>query len=119
MSTNAEHEPEASRRDKPTVPPTTPPPAPPATRPPMTGAKPSISSRTGYAWVGLVVGTLIMILLLIFILQNLQTVEVSMFFWNFHLPLGVAVLLSVISGALVMALVGGMRILQLRRAAKH
>ncbi|MET8774879.1 lipopolysaccharide assembly protein LapA domain-containing protein [Nocardia sp. NPDC050713] len=117
MSTNAEHEPEASRRDKPAVPPTTPPP--PATRPPMTGAKPSISSRTGYAWVGLVTGTLIMILLLIFILQNLQTVEVSMFFWNFHLPLGVAVLLSVILGALVMALVGGMRIMQLRRAAKR
>ncbi|MEV0028027.1 lipopolysaccharide assembly protein LapA domain-containing protein [Nocardia sp. NPDC050793] len=115
MSTNAEHEPEASRRQEPTAPP----PTPPATKPPMTGEKPSISSRTGYAWVGLVVGTLIMIVLLIFILQNLETIQVSLFFWEFHLPIGVAVLLSVICGALVMALVGGMRILQLRRAAKH
>ncbi|WP_431969465.1 LapA family protein [Nocardia sp. bgisy134] len=121
MSTNAEHEPEASRRDEPTAPATPPPghPPPPATKPATTGKKPSISSRTGYAWVGLVVGTLIMIVLLIFILQNLETIQVSLFFWEFHLPIGVAVLLSVICGALVMALVGGMRIIQLRRAAKH
>ncbi|MGV9614901.1 LapA family protein [Nocardia xishanensis] len=123
MSPNAEHEPEPSRPDQPTAPATPPPartpPTPPATEPPTTGEKPSISSRTGYAWVGLVAGTLIMIVLLIFILQNLETIQVSLFFWEFHLPIGVAVLLSVICGALVMALVGGMRIIQLRRAAKH
>ncbi|WP_084511138.1 LapA family protein [Nocardia lijiangensis] len=123
MPTNAEHEPEASRRDQPTggATPPTPrtPSSPPATKPAMTGAKPSISSRTGYAWVGLVTGALILVVVLIFILQNLETIRVSLFFWEFNLPIGVAVLLSVIAGALVMALVGGMRILQLRRAAKH
>ncbi|MET7767574.1 lipopolysaccharide assembly protein LapA domain-containing protein [Nocardia sp. NPDC005366] len=82
-------------------------------------AKKSISSRTGYAWVGLVAGALILIVLLIFILQNLQSIRVSLFFWEFNLPIGVAVLLSVIGGALVMALVGGVRIMQLRHAAKR
>ena len=110
MSTNAEDLP----GDHTTVdPPLT------ATVPTVTGKKTSISSRTGYAWVGLVVGALILVVLLVFILQNLQSIEVSLFFWDFNLPIGVAVLLSVILGALVMALVGGLRIMQLRRVAKH
>ncbi|WP_280235388.1 LapA family protein [Nocardia cyriacigeorgica] len=76
-------------------------------------------SKTGYTWVGLVVAALLGIVLLIFILQNLEQVEVDLLFWTFGLPLGVSVLLSVIAGALVMALVGGVRIMQLRRAAKR
>ncbi|MGQ4597522.1 lipopolysaccharide assembly protein LapA domain-containing protein [Nocardia sp. R6R-6] len=79
----------------------------------------SLSSRAGYAWTGLVVGVLILVVLLIFILQNLDQVQVHLFFWDFSLPLGVTVLLSVIGGALVMASVGGVRILQLRRRAKQ
>ncbi len=78
----------------------------------------SLSSRTGYTWTGLVTGVLILVLLLIFILQNLEQIQVRFFFWDFSLPLGVTVLLSMIGGALVMASVGGARILQLRRAAK-
>ncbi|MEU7767697.1 lipopolysaccharide assembly protein LapA domain-containing protein [Nocardia sp. NPDC049190] len=112
MSTFGENMPEPAperSQDQPGTPPVTPstPPAP-----------KSLSSRTGYTWTGLIAGALILVILLIFILQNLETVEVSLFFWHFSLPLGVAVLLSVIGGALVMASVGGMRILQLRRVAK-
>jgi uncharacterized integral membrane protein len=76
-------------------------------------------SKTGYTWVGLVVAALLGVVLLIFILQNLEHVEVDLLFWSFGLPLGVSVLMSVIAGALVMALVGGVRIMQLRRAAKR
>ncbi|MGQ4614727.1 lipopolysaccharide assembly protein LapA domain-containing protein [Nocardia sp. R7R-8] len=112
MSTHAEHPPEPdpdlSKRRR-----TTPPGA-----PPTAATKRSLSSRTGYAWTGLVAGILILVLLLIFIVQNLEQVQVHFFFWDFSLPLGVTVLLSMIGGALVMASVGGMRILQLRRAAK-
>lgn len=116
MSANAEYQPESGGAD---LPPEAAPKTAPESRPAMTGDAPDLSSRTGYAWVGLVVGALILVVLLIFILQNLDTVEVSLFFWDFHLPIGVTVLLSVIAGALVMALVGGVRILQLRRAVKH
>ncbi|MGY1895725.1 LapA family protein [Nocardia gipuzkoensis] len=112
MSTHAEHPPEPdpdlSHRKH----------APRPSAPPAAATNKSLSSRTGYAWSGLVTGVLILVVLLVFILQNLEQTQVDFFFWNFSLPLGVTVLLSVIGGALVMASVGGVRILQLRRAAK-
>jgi uncharacterized integral membrane protein len=112
MSTHAEHPPEPdpdlSHRKR----------APRPSAPPAATTNKSLSSRTGYAWSGLVTGVLILVVLLVFILQNLEQTQVDFFFWNFSLPLGVTVLLSVIGGALVMASVGGVRILQLRRAAK-
>ncbi|WP_216893347.1 LapA family protein [Nocardia alni] len=81
--------------------------------------KRALRTRAGYTWVSLVVAAIIGIIVLIFILQNLDQVHVSLFFWSFSLPLGVTVLLSVIAGALVMGLVGGWRILQLRRVARR
>lgn len=84
-----------------------------------TGRKSMAKTRTGYTWVGLVTAALIGFVLMIFILQNLEQQQVDLLFWNFALPVGIMVLLSVIAGALVMALVGGLRIVQLRRAAKR
>ncbi|WP_280346109.1 LapA family protein [Nocardia neocaledoniensis] len=75
-------------------------------------------SRTGYTWIGLLAAAIIGIVLLVFIIQNLDQAKVTLLFWDFSLPLGITVLLSVIAGALVMGLVGGVRILQLRHAAK-
>jgi uncharacterized integral membrane protein len=77
------------------------------------------ASRASYTWIGLVIGALLGILLLIFILQNLNDATVTMFFWDFTMPVGVTVLLSAIGGALIMALVGGIRIVQLRNVAKR
>ncbi len=94
--------------------------SPPATQaPPTTPRKRSLRTRTGYTWVALVAAAVLGIILLVFILQNLDKAEVTLFFWSFSIPLGITILLSVIAGALVMALVGGGRILQLRRAAKR
>ncbi|MEU4315022.1 lipopolysaccharide assembly protein LapA domain-containing protein [Nocardia sp. NPDC024068] len=73
-------------------------------------------SRVGITWIALIVAALLGIVLLIFIIQNSESADVEMLFWSFSLPLGVTILLSVIAGALVMALVGGVRIIQLRRA---
>ncbi|MBC7300987.1 MAG: DUF1049 domain-containing protein [Nocardia sp.] len=75
-------------------------------------------SRTGYTWIALLAAAILGIVLLIFIIQNLDKAQVNLLFWDFSLPLGITVLLSVIAGALVMGLVGGVRILQLRHAAK-
>ncbi|APB00444.1 LapA family protein [Nocardia seriolae] len=77
-----------------------------------------LKTRAGYAWIGLVIAAILGIMVLVFILQNLEQVNVTAFAWDWNLPLGVLVLLSVIAGALFTALVGGYRILQLRRAAK-
>lgn len=76
-------------------------------------------TKAAATWTGLVVGALVLVILLVFILQNLDAVPVNIFVWTFELPLGVSLLLAAIAGALVMALAGGVRILQIRRAAKR
>ncbi|MFE7801173.1 lipopolysaccharide assembly LapA domain-containing protein [Nocardia sp. NPDC057440] len=111
MTSHAEEssEPQPGRPTEPVVPPT----------PPKPVAKTLQKSRTGDTWIALIVAALIGILVLIFILQNLEQQRVDLLFWNFSLPVGILVLLSAIAGALVMALVGGVRIVQLRRVAKR
>ena len=76
-------------------------------------------TRTGATWTGLVIGILVLVLLLVFILQNLDSVVLELFVWEFTVPLGVTLLFAAIAGAVVMALVGGVRILQIRRAANR
>ncbi|WP_336882491.1 LapA family protein [Rhodococcus globerulus] len=61
-------------------------------------------------------GAIIVIVLLIFILQNTKQVAISFFAWDFTLPLGVALLFAALGGVLVMASIGGARIWQLRHA---
>ncbi|WP_194824179.1 lipopolysaccharide assembly LapA domain-containing protein [Nocardia sp. XZ_19_231] len=113
----AEHDPPPTdltgKHSKPTEP------AKPATKPAPVPHDAVHGSRTGYTWIALLAAALLGIVLLIFIIQNLDKVRTNLLFWHFELPLGVTVLLSVISGALVMGLVGGVRILQLRHAAKR
>ena len=80
----------------------------------------NVKRRTlaGSTWVSLIVGALLLILLLIFIMQNQQAVELTLFAWTFTVPAGIGVLLAAIAGALIMALVGGVRMLELRRELK-
>ncbi|AKK06220.1 putative integral membrane protein [Corynebacterium mustelae] len=82
-------------------------------------AKPAVkSSFAGGTWVALIAGALLLIVLLVFILQNQQPVDLTLFAWSFTFPAGVGFLLAAIAGALIMALVGGVRMLQLRRQIK-
>lgn len=74
-------------------------------------------TRVSGTWVALIVAVIVLIFLLIFILQNLLSVTLSFLGASGHLPLGVAMLLAAVGGALLVALVGTARILQLRRHA--
>jgi len=56
----------------------------------------------------------VLVLPLIFILQNSQAVQVDYFGLSGQLPLAVAILLGVVAGALLVAVPGTVRILQLR-----
>lgn len=78
----------------------------------------SSAGLLGSAWVGLVLGAIVTILLLIFIAQNTTATEVQYLGLHFTLPLGVLILLAAIAGALIMALFAGFRILQLRMRAR-
>ncbi|MDR7329593.1 putative integral membrane protein [Corynebacterium guangdongense] len=69
-------------------------------------------------WAALILGAILLILLLVFILQNQEQVDINLFAWSFQLPAGIAYLFSAIAGALIMALVGGLRMFELRRQVK-
>lgn len=69
-------------------------------------------------WVALILGAILLVLMLVFILQNQAQVDINLFAWSFQLPAGIAYLFSTIIGALIMALVGGWRMLELRRQVR-
>ncbi|WP_285313702.1 lipopolysaccharide assembly protein LapA domain-containing protein [Pseudarthrobacter sp. fls2-241-R2A-168] len=92
------------------TPSTTPPPARPATNhAPVT--------RAGVVWAAVVAALVLLILLIIFILQNQDLVLVRYFGFEGTVPLGMALFIASVSGAVVVAVAGGARILQLRRNA--
>lgn len=76
-------------------------------------------SRISAAWTAGIIFTVVLLLLLIFILQNSRSVEISYLGAHGHLPLGVALLLAAVLGVLLIALPGGARILELRTAARR
>ncbi|MFF5173309.1 lipopolysaccharide assembly protein LapA domain-containing protein [Micromonospora sp. NPDC000089] len=65
-------------------------------------------------WVAAVVFAFVLLLLLIFVLQNGQRAEVSFLGAHGALPMGVALLLAAVVGVLLVALPGTARIVQLR-----
>lgn len=83
---------------------------------PVRGVK---RTRAGGVWVAVAFFALILILLLIFILENTRQVEISYFGVHGHSPLGVALLLAAVLGALLVAIPATWRIIQLRTAARR
>lgn len=64
-------------------------------------------------------GLIVLVLLLIFILENTQSVKVSWLGLGGHIALGVALLLAAVGGALIVGILGAARIAQVRRHAKR
>ncbi|HET9876418.1 MAG TPA: lipopolysaccharide assembly LapA domain-containing protein [Mycobacterium sp.] len=75
-------------------------------------------TRAAALWSSLIVGFLILIVLLIFVAQNPESVPFTFLGWHWSLPKGVAILLAAVGGGLITVLVGTARIYQLRRTAK-
>jgi uncharacterized integral membrane protein len=76
-------------------------------------------TRASGIWVATGCFAVVLLLLLIFILQNSQTVSVSYLGAHGHLSLGVALLLAAVCGVLLVVLAGTARILQLRSTARR
>ena len=76
-------------------------------------------TRTARAHNALIAGAIVLILLLVFIIENTESVRIAYFGIGFHLPLGVALLLAAIGGALLVGIVGTARIVQLRRRVRQ
>jgi len=75
-------------------------------------------TRISGLWVAVGFFAVILLLLLIFILQNGEKVDISYMGAHGHLPLGVALLLAVVCGVLLVVLAGTARISQLRATAR-
>lgn len=76
-------------------------------------------TRTGGLWVGLILSAIVLLFLLIFILQNDVPVRITFLGATGTLPTGVALLFAAVAGLLLVAIPGGLRILQLRRVARR
>ena len=93
------------------------------TQPPaeQAGELPSTKAGSGMSagmWISLILGAVIVVLLLIFILQNNVPAEFKYFGWQFELPLGVAMLFAAIGGILIAGIIGSVRIFVLGRKLK-
>lgn len=74
-------------------------------------------TRTGVIWAAVVAALVLLILLIIFILQNQELVLVKFLGFEGSVPLGMALFIAAVTGAVLVAVAGGARILQLRRNA--
>lgn len=100
----------------PTHPAASAPPPVPTTAPEVPGRpERSMHTRTGAAWMGVVVGALVLVLLIVFMLQNTVPVEVAFFGLRGTAPLAVTLLIAGVGFAVVTVLVGSLRLGQLRR----
>jgi len=76
-------------------------------------------TRVGGAWIGLILGAVVLVFLLVFILQNLDPARVAFLGFEATLPLGIWLLFAAIAGVLLLAIPGLGRMVQWRRAAKR
>ncbi|MBO0885930.1 MAG: hypothetical protein J2O38_00945, partial [Acidimicrobiales bacterium] len=72
-------------------------------------------TRSASAWVWVTLLLLFLGLVLLFIVQNLQHTRVTFITAHWSAPLGVDLLLAAVLGGAVVAMVGAVRIVQLRR----
>jgi lipopolysaccharide assembly protein A len=105
-----ERDPTATGAGEPAVAPAPTPPPPPRGVPP---------SRAGRLWVGLVPALIFLIVMLVFIFQNLHNVKISFFTASGSFPLALALLLAAVLGALIVLCLGSIRIMQLRRTVRR
>jgi uncharacterized integral membrane protein len=73
----------------------------------------------GALWSAVAVGVLVLAAILVFIAQNGAKVKVHFLAAAGELPLGVALLFATLLGAILVLIIGTVRILQLRRAARR
>jgi uncharacterized integral membrane protein len=76
-------------------------------------------TRTGAVWFGTCVAALLFVALIVFMLQNTRSVEVSFLWMHGNLPLALALLVAAVGAVVVTEVVGAARITQLRRLSRR
>jgi uncharacterized integral membrane protein len=90
-----------------------------ASRPPMPEDRSPRMTRISAAWVATAAALLLLVMLIVFILQNTARVEVHYLGLAGSLPLGMALLIAAVGGGVVVAIAGIARVTQLRMKARR
>jgi uncharacterized integral membrane protein len=77
------------------------------------------ATRVGAAWVAICTVTLLLVVLIVFMLQNTRDVEVTLLWMHGSLPLALALLIASVGTAIATMVVGAARITQLRRQSRR
>jgi uncharacterized integral membrane protein len=81
------------------------------------GPEPRQVTRAGMVWVAVASALVVLILLIAFILQNQDYVQVKFFGLQGAVALGIALFIAAVGGGVLVAVAGAARIIQLRLAA--
>ncbi|WP_458107551.1 LapA family protein [Arthrobacter sp. R3-55] len=73
-------------------------------------------TRTAALWVAVAVGLVVLVMLIVFFVQNQDMITVRFFGLEGTLALGTTLFIAAVGGGVLVALAGGARILQLRIA---
>jgi uncharacterized integral membrane protein len=76
-------------------------------------------TRLSAAWLATGIGLVLLLLLLIFILQNPQRARIHYLWLDGTIPVGVALFGAAVLGGAVVSIAGGSRIVQLRRSVRR
>lgn len=93
-------------------------PAPTAEQPVRKQSQKMAGSVANSTWIAMIIGLLLLILLIIFIMQNQQQIELNLFAWSFEFPAGIGYLITAITGGLIVAMVGMVRMVELSRQVR-
>jgi len=86
--------------------------------PTANGTRPVPRTRMGAAWIGICTATVVFAALIVFMLQNTRSVDISFLGLHGTLPLAVALFIAMVGGILLALVFGTARITQLRRLAR-
>ncbi|MCW4466596.1 lipopolysaccharide assembly protein LapA domain-containing protein [Glutamicibacter sp. MNS18] len=75
-------------------------------------------TRAGMVWTATVAGLLMLVLLIIFIVQNQDQVTLRYFGLSGQVSLGLALFIAAVGGGILAAIAGAVRIIQLRTMAR-
>jgi putative membrane protein len=76
-------------------------------------------TRTGATWFGICAAAATLVVLIVFMMQNTRSVEVSFLWMHGTLPLALGLLIAGVGTAIAVMVVGTARITQLRRRTAH
>ena len=86
---------------------------------PPEGKKGAPATRTSAAWTALAIGLALLVVMVVFVLENLQDVKVTFFGIHWKIPLALDLLLAAALGGAVVFTAGALRMLQLRLHARR